>query len=57
MFKQHMNIKTLQHLLTDCNITTKLAVHTVKITHRSIALGPADTILIRNLKAIEIDLS
>jgi len=58
VYKQHINIKTLQHLLTDCKITIETGSSYSKITHRSsIGLGPTDTILSRNLKTIEIYLS
>jgi len=58
MFKQYIKLKNITALLTDCNISTNTAVHTVKITHRtSIGVGPTDTVLIRNLRTTEIYLS
>jgi len=59
VFKQYIKHKNITALLTDCNIRTNTgSSYSKKITHRSsIGLGPTDTILIRNLKTIEIYLA
>jgi len=56
MFKQYMKHKNITVILTDCNIRTNTdSSYSKKITRRSsIGPEPTDTILIRNLKRIEI---